>query len=465
MKCLFYVNLVYRSGPLEESGQKDGSGDQHEYTEIPTFLGHLANGNTSHAYRDVEDNIELIMVTPSNQRPGTYEEILELPETSAVHRHKYDLVVGNEPSNYHRLQHNSLNQGARVSLHSNVGPQISNTFSEATDVTVVDIEPEASQPKIDIYQSDSSSGISSSSEANDYKYQEEHPQSVADISDPDFAQSETLYDRPYHRSNVTLQQSSLDHENVQDYGQLGVHSHPRKETSILPVTSNTGSQLESLEDPPQTKTGDYNHLRPKSRESTALTPQSEPLSEFEALYASPTVAGAKHPKIMEKAGSGTGNYYHVLEGPETQVITADNLGGSSSENSHTAMKDFGEYSHLDHPNLPLENGFSANETVFEVLYDQSKVANSYPAQSAVNPQLLTAPNSSPESPLRPVKGQGKGYDHLEPQVQAGPRHQYTSINPSLRDCPSQNMYAQPIVSTPDLYISERGHVYHVLESK
>ena len=450
-------HLIYRSGPLEESEQRDGVGDQHEYTEIPTFLGHLANGNTSHAYHGVEDNTGLDAVAPSNPRPsplGTYEEILDLPASSAVHRHKYDLVVGNEPSNYHRLQRNSLNPGTRVSLHSNVGPQISNTISEATDITIVDMN---SQPKIEIYRSDSSSGISSSSEANDYKCQEKCSQ-----SDP---QSDSLYDRPYRHSRGAMQQSSLDQETAQEYGQLGGHTHPRKDTNVPPPTSNTGSQLDSLEALPGTNTGGYNHLRPKSKD---LTSQSEPLSEFEVLYTSPMVAGAKHPRIMEKVGCGTVNHYHVLEGPETQVVTPGNPGDSGSEISSTQVSapKVTEYSRLDHPKLSLENGFSANETVFEVLYeDRSKVANPHPARAAAHPPPLTGTNTSPESFLRTGKGQGGGYDHLEPQAQAGPRHQYTSIIPSHRDLPSQNVYAQPIVSTPDLYISEKGHVYHVLESK
>ena len=392
------------------------------------------------------------MVTPSNHRnslPGTYEAILLQPP---AHRHKYDLV-GNTSSDYHHLQHNSLMPGVRLSLHINFGPQVSNP---ASDIAAMDIG--ATRPKIDIYQSDMSLNTNSSLE-NSNRQETHH------LSDPNLTLSESLYDRPQHCLSGGTKQE--DHTSIEGYSQLDGH----RKTSVSVPTPATISQSENQQRSPQREVGDYSCLQPKSQDSTTL-PQ---LTEFEALYMSPTVPGVKHPKIVEKTKCNTEHHYHVLEGPGTQD-EADNLGGNDSTTTDEdggmlpkQSKNSG-YSCLERPKLTPENGFNADENYFEMLYEKQPIAatSSYPATAAVHVANLHSlrttksyPEGIPDPPPRTVKSQDGGYDHLEPQDL---KHKYTAIIRSCRNKPSQHLYAQPIVSTPDMYISEKGHVYHVLET-
>ena len=399
------------------------------------------------------------MVTPSNHRsslPGTYEAIL-LQQPAC--RHKYDLV-GHTSSDYHRLQHNNLKPGVCLSLHINIGPQVSNPASETTDIAAMDIERGVTRPKIDIYQSDMSLNTNSSSE--DSNHHEVHH-----LSDPDITLSESLYDRLHQCSSSNTKQQ--DHTNVDGYSQLDGH----RKTSVTVPTPATISHSQNHQHSPQTEVGDYSCLEPKSQDSTSLT-------EFEALYMFPTVPGVKHPKIVEKTTSNTEHHYHVLEGPGTQD-GADSLGGSDSNTTDKPLhngacrvplkqsKDNG-YSCLEHTKLTAENGFDADENYFEMLYEKQPIAaaSSYPATAAVHVTNLHSlrttksyPEGIPKPPPRTVKSQDEGYDHLEPQDL---KHKYTAIIRSCRNKPSQHLYAQPIVSTPDMYISEKGHVYHVLDT-
>ena len=360
--------------------------------------------------------------------------------------------MGNTSTDYHHLQHNSLMPGVRLSLQIHFGPQVSNP---ASDITAMDIELGATRPKIDIYQSDMSLNTNSSLENSNR--QETHQ-----LSDPNLTLSESLYDRPHHcLSGGTRQQD------VEGYSQLDGH----RKTSVSVPTPATVSQSENQQSSPQREVGDYSCLQPKSRDSTTL-PQ---LTEFEALYMSPTVPGVKHPKIVEKTKCNTEHHYHVLEGPGTQD-EADNLGDNDSTTTDKdggwlpkQSKDSG-YSCLERPKLTQENGFNADENYFEMLYEKQPIAaaSSYPATAAVHVANLHSlrttksyPEGIPDPPPRTVKSQDGGYDHLEPQDL---KHKYTAIIRSCRNKPSQHLYAQPIVSTPDMYISEKGHVYHVLET-
>lgn len=390
------------------------------------------------------------MVTPSNHRsslPGTYEAILL---QQPARRHKYDLV-GNTSSDYHHLQHNH-----HLSLHINIGPQVSNPPFEMTDVAAMDIERGVTRPKIDIYQSDMSLNTNSSSEHSNHH-------EVHHLSDPDITLSESLYDRPHQcLSSGTKHQ---DHTNVDGYSQLDGH----RKTSVTVPTSATISHSQNQQHSPQ-EAGDYSCLEPKSQDSTSLT-------EFEALYMFP---GVKHPKIVEKTTSNTEHHYHVLEGPGTED-GADSLGGSDSNTTDKPLhngacrvplkqsKDNG-YSCLEHTKLTTENGFDADKNYFEMLYEKQPIAaaSSYPATAAVHVTNLHSlrttksyPEGIPDPPPRTVKSQDEGYDHLEPQDL---KHKYTAIIRSCRNKPSQHLYAQPIVSTPEMYISEKGHVYHVLDT-
>lgn len=157
----------------------------------------------------------------------------------------------------------------------------------------------------------------------------------------------------------------------------------------------------------------------------------------DTLYDIPPDARHAHSPQTPSGNSNNSDGYSHLE-----TLWIDN-NPAPIEQGPPTLNDPEDYSHLEALSPKAEAQHSLSDDLFEALYDRHDPGNATHNQS--------------------VHADTKGVRFEAPKVS----HAYAPVLPSQPQ-PQQpvlhHVYSLPIVSTPEMYISEMGHMYHVLES-
>lgn len=439
-------NSEHNAAAIELEPQKD-----HDYSEIAAFLGSGAEGSAQGAkYETIQDS-------SNSKREGsghthvviTYEDVLPDPAQMG-RRHPYDVVEDASPD-YHRLQHeNSLrSQGSRPgSFKLRASVQLSNSSNGSSLASADALQ--ATRPHIDIYQSEldissddeySHLGRSESTlEGSAAQQQQQRSVLQPRGIDPALSLSEsllplvnTMYNKTPLSRSATLPIASTSTLREDEENQTEVKQPLVEEFESLIEASDTADAAPPVQ-PAQgeDETDTYSRLveTGKGARTSAEVNQAEVLQE--ALYS----AVSESPQAQVETG-GNDHEYHELEGP--QIVSKATPGSAPPAEQGTApdgtnsqkSKRQGEYNHLE-PKKALGKSKSftlgTSGTVFTIL----------------------AETSNPELGIDGVNG-----DLQLPATDS--KHTYT---PLIKE--SIHTYTMPILSTPEKYVSEHGHVYHTL---
>ena len=410
--CFFYSSPTAQStepnpAAIELEPQKD-----HDYSEIAAFLD-VASGARGSGDGAQTVMYETIQNTGSSNRGSsgytqvvnTYEDVLPDPALMG-RKHPYDKVEDGSPD-YHRLQHeNSFRSQASCqgSLKLRVSVQLSNS-SNGSSLGSTDAA-QVTRPHIDIYQSELD--ISSDEEYSHLGGSEAKPESSA--------APQQQHSAPQPRGtdpSLSLSESLL----------------PMVKTMSLIEALDTASPVQPVQG--EDDSDIYSRLvdTGKGTGSLAETNQAELLQE--ALYS----ALSENPQTQVETECNNHDY-HELEGPlavsraSPGSVPLAERGTAPDATKSRKSKREGEYNHLE-PKKALVKSTSlppvTSGTVFRILSEKS------------NPKLS-------------IDG-----DLQLPAMDS--KHTYT---PLIKQ--NSHTYTLPILSTPEKYVSEHGHVYHTLEN-
>ena len=167
-------------------------------------------------------------------------------------------------------------------------------------------------------------------------------------------------------------------------------------------------------------------------------PASIETPETEALYATPS----KRVPQASRRTDNDGDYHHLerslsINAPRHTTTTSESESSREYQcNSNSQLFDDVQYSRLEQPAVKKVGK-----------------ASTLPSKASQENEKLYTQSSND---LQESGGKGSSsYNHLE-------KHKYTPIVTTLQN--TRHVYSHPIVSTPEMYISERGHVYQILET-
>ena len=441
---------------VELEAQRD-----HDYAEIAVFLDQPdgasgprgGSGPQAVMYKPVQNsnnsNRENNGYT-QNLVINTYEDVLPDPAYMG-RKHPYDKVEDGSP-NYHRLQHeNSIK--SQASRQSSLKLQLSSNSSNGSSLASTEAL-QVTRPHIDIYQSEldiSSDDEYSRLDRNEMKPEGSVAQQLSGIPQPrgtDLSLSEsllpmleTMYDRTLHSRSESLPSTSRSTVIVvQDDEEIEVNRlHVENFESLIKAsdTADAASRAQPAQGDIEIDT--YSRLDTgRGNDSLAETKQAEPL--LESLYE--VLSETSHENQTQVEDERNDHVYHELEKPAVPskvapgtVPSSGNATAPKHNTNRRTSKREGDYSHLA-PKKPLVKSKSlplgSSAGVFKILSEKSNPELGINGTDDINSDLqLRAPDS---------------------------KHTYT---PLLKR--NIHTYTLPILSTPEKYISEHGHVYHTLE--
>ncbi len=486
-----------RVSTTQDDGQQDKrvTSVVHDYTEIPNFLEECGttvyqntsgNGSTKPGYYDD------VLPDPSRSvhrqnikedrgngsaKPGYYDDIL--PDLSrSVRRHSYDKVMDDVSSDYHRLQHNG----------SGINP-----LSPGSESKVKSLE--SSHHRINIYEEE----VRSQSSEEDYHHLDRRAttaiplttvacskrSSTSTAHDEAEASEEARYSQIYPKAAPIgavgrLPQQVEDEEQLPEASEEARYSQIYPKAAPISAVGRLPQQVEDEEQLPEVKQYEslYRSLsqdrdrqfsisgsgsasissHSKSHDEVPQDVTETKLLEFESLYSPLSEFGVV---IAKAEDCGTEKSTETAPSEEySQINTWVDFRAPKREESINV----GSIS-----SYPGDNPSREHEATPQCSVTPSDKASYY---NHMEPQQIRDEEGSSKSLL--VNGGGCGqtdtqqsspaaadgdYSHLELEF---PIHNYTPILPNQRNTPE--VYNVPIVSTSELYQSEKGHIYRVLET-
>lgn len=410
----------------------------YDYTEIPNFMEAVSTG----VYQNVKES--------DSSKPGYYDDVL--PDLScSVRRHSYDKVIDDELSGYHRLQH----KGSVCSQASQWGlrPQTSRHSSTATDITNISHScefsiksPEGSHHRINIY--DEGLGSQSSNEEEYHRLDRHTSTTTPTASSKPLAQlspdrAEVLEDCEYSKLDLkpapTNGERSLQQTDYKVQQHKSVHRAPLQDRGN---SSCSGSATVSR------------HSKEGGEVCESAVEMTQ--SEFESLYSPPSEFGVVIAKTdeadcetRETLGPAQTDTYEY-----TQTETVDSWVKPITEGKQTKAGGASVCTTKD-PSSPNKDDLQSPLPTGGANY-----YNCPETQERVAGEQEFSGEGKRTRKLKPVSQPANGeYSHLELEC---PVHNYTPIIPTQQNVPS--VYNVPIISNAEMYRSEQGHLYHVLES-